>query len=64
MNDFDFNPISTPQDALLYLDFLVRFSAGDTRHFSGIATVIRDLMLRLEVQAAAMERDEARRVGA
>ena len=55
-------PVSDVPSALLYLDFLVRFTADtDTnRNWAGIAAVIRDLTLRLEEQALASERDEAR----
>jgi hypothetical protein len=63
--DFVSRPISTPQDALLYCDCLARFGSGDSVvQWAGISAVIRDLMHRLESQAAALERDEARREAA
>jgi hypothetical protein len=56
-------PVSDVPSALLYLDFLVRFSQADSmtnRNWAGIAAVIRDLTRRLEEQALASEREEAK----
>ncbi len=53
-------PIETPQDALLFCDYLARFGTGDTvPMYAGLARVIRELMRRLEQQALAAERAEA-----
>ncbi len=54
--------IETPQDALLFLDYLAKFGHGfDTPNWYGqIAVVIRTLMRRLEEQAMAKEQAEAR----
>jgi hypothetical protein len=54
--------IETPQDALLFLDYLAKFGhAIDTPNWYGqIAVVIRTLMRRLEEQAMAKEQAEAR----
>lgn len=54
------NSIDTAQDALLFCDYLGKFGAYECKaHFQNIAIVIRDLMRRLEDQAAAFERAEA-----
>ena len=61
MNEYTPRVISTAQDALLMCDYIARFGYGEAvGHYAGIATVIRELMTRLEVQAAAMERSEAK----
>lgn len=53
-------PIETPQEALLFCDYLARFGTGDAvPMYAGLACVIRDLMHRLEKQALAAERAEA-----
>lgn len=62
MELFNNKPIRSAQDALLFCDYLARFGTGETvQNFAGIANVIRDLMLRVESQAAVMERAEAKR---
>jgi hypothetical protein len=54
--------IETPQDALLFLDYLAKFGVmSDAPNWYGqIAVVIRTLMRRLEEQAMAKEQAEAR----
>jgi hypothetical protein len=54
--------IETPQDALLFLDYLAKFgNVADVPNWYGqIAVVIRTLMRRLEDQAMAKEQAEAR----
>jgi hypothetical protein len=54
------NSIDSAQDALLFCDYLGKFGTYEAKsHFQNIAIVIRDLMRRLEEQAAAFERAEA-----
>jgi hypothetical protein len=57
--------IQTPQEALLFLDYLAKFGViSDTPNWYGqIAVVIRTLMRRLEEQAMAKEQAEARGKG-
>jgi hypothetical protein len=57
--------IETPQDALLFLDYLAKFGViSDAPNWYGqIAVVIRTLMRRLEEQAMAKEQAEARGKG-
>ena len=54
--------IQTPQEALLFLDYLAKFGViSDAPNWYGqIAVVIRTLMRRLEEQAMAKEQAEAR----
>lgn len=54
-------PISTPADALVFLDFFARFvdEPQTQAQYAQLATVIRDLTRRLEDQALAQERAEA-----
>ena len=54
------DPPETPQEALLFCDYLARFGTGDAcALYAGLARVIRDLMFRLEQQALVSERAEA-----
>ena len=54
------NSIDSAQDALLFCDYLGKFGTHEVKtHFQNIAIIIRDLMRRLEDQAAAFERAEA-----
>jgi hypothetical protein len=57
--------VETPQDALLFLDYLAKFGViSDAPNWYGqIAVVIRTLMRRLEDQAMAKEQAEARGKG-
>jgi hypothetical protein len=57
--------IQTPQEALLFLDYLAKFGViSDAPNWYGqIAVVIRTLMRRLEEQAMAKEQAEARGKG-
>jgi hypothetical protein len=57
-----FQPIRTPQDAILYCNFLQRFAIDPLlqEQMGGISAVIRDLCRRLEEQAVHLERVEAR----
>jgi|LakMenEpi03Aug12_release.lakeMendotaPanAssembly.Ray.scaffolds.fasta_scaffold3501641_1 hypothetical protein len=57
--------IETPQEALLFLDYLAKFGViSDAPNWYGqIAVVIRTLMRRLEEQAMAKEQAEARGKG-
>ena len=57
--------VETPQDALLFLDYLAKFGViSDAPNWYGqIAVVIRTLMRRLEEQAMAKEQAEARGKG-
>lgn len=54
-------PISTPADALVFLDFFARFvdEPQTQAQYAQLAAVIRDLTRRLEDQALAQERAEA-----
>lgn len=54
--------IDTVADALLYLDYLVRFcEEGEcVSQMRGLANVIRSLARRVEEQAMQIERAEAR----
>lgn len=57
----DLPEIDTPQDALLFCDYLAKFGTGDvSRYYAGLSKVIRSLMRRLEEQAMAREQAEAR----
>jgi hypothetical protein len=60
--NYEITSVNDVPSALLYLDFLTRFTAdSDTRrNWAGIAAVIRDLTRRLEEQALASEREQAR----
>jgi len=52
--------IESSSEALLFLDYMAKFSDGDfSQACGGIAGVIRELMGRLERQAMHMERQEA-----
>jgi hypothetical protein len=52
--------IDNAADALLFCDYLARFGSGEVvQCYAGLASVIRDLMHRLEDQALKMERSEA-----
>lgn len=52
--------ITTPKDALVYIDFLARFGAGDAAaQWRGIAKIIRSLMRKAERAALLSERQEA-----
>jgi hypothetical protein len=57
-----FQPVQTPQDAILYCEFLERFAIDQSlqEQMGGIARVVRDLCRRLEEQAVHLERVEAR----
>ncbi len=58
--------IDTPQDALLFCDYLAKFAPDETiaKHYAGLSRIIRDLMGRLERQAMQAEKSEARKGGA
>lgn len=55
------DPVDNPKDALLYIDFMARFSTDSavTANMRGIARVIRQLMRKVEDQAMQNERKEA-----
>lgn len=53
--------IVSPQDAILFCDYLAKFTNCDaSRYYGQIASVIRELMLRLEQQAMKCEQMEAK----
>lgn len=56
------NPVSSPKDALLYIDYFARFSTDETvtANMNGVADVIRSLMRKVEQQALQNERLEAK----
>ena len=53
--------IETPQDALLFCDYLAKFGTGEAvRYYAGLSRVIRTLMRRMEDQAMVNEHAEAK----
>lgn len=61
MSEFVYRPASSADDALVFLDFMSRYSLEKTTadNFRGIASVIRSLSRRLGEQASVLEKVEA-----